>query len=970
MDHTNDDPLITNPAGARQIFARHLYCLMMFLIDLDSNSAGTLRGYLHPTYVNPALADVQRRELTARRIAQWAINVVDYRDPDSIMTPFEYDANPYNGWITDGNLLTDELGDRRLVWGCEYPDLLLTEAAAFHDRRVKDTKQDNFSDDDGEDGAPQKREHEDYDPEDEPPKEGDKDLDQFRIPQGSLFLEFYCTRNRQMNNPNFPTDLYSLDTGDGKWKLDLGRLSPANAGGLRYPVWRAVITKHPAAGQASVAQQAIARPDKITYQPKIDPSGSAPDNPAGMNMIPAEPDDIEIERIVWFTNLPAAAHADSAITYYNRNPGDVLIEPGAYAVAGPRQKTVIGRKSATSVEGTPSAQVIDLSNRTVRVTDITGATIYPLTSAKTPISIICGANPPTVADPRGAGFSWPATASIGLNVSEPLPQSGRYYERPTHHPAPLDITDGYYADPATGVNAIDGTGYPDVPFDSEQGKANQDDEPPLFQDEVLATGTYPDYKTTLLQRLADPTAAWDRQYNPYITIDWSIIDLTVYNGEDEEPGGFDDAAHGAWDPGDDPAGPSVRFATRERGQGQGFVNAPLGANPWAQNSVDPVESIPAGGATEYFDYNLGHTLGYLNRALGTPRAAPAGNLGDPDDTAAQPFPWLTWNNRPFSSHLELMLVPASSPQRLLHEFTLHSISEHPYTPTAADTNAQFRAPYGHLLNFFQTHENDDSAAHFYRLFDYVEVPSRFVRTHKHYSPVAFASNAAADGFRPPFNHRSRFRDPGRMNINTIADPLVWQALMHGLPSMATNAFWFDFVKSRRGYTAGNSVFKFNNSYPTLFANPFRAAAAADLAPLPALRTKGVEATLLRSADPTAPTESLFGYESTEKFDNTSRNPFFHYHSIQRLGNLVSTTSNVYAVWITVGYFEVEAYENATPSGYVPPDGYLLGQELGSDTGEIQRHRMFMMVDRSIPVAFQPGQDHNVDRAVLLRRFIE
>ena len=131
----------------------------------------------------------------------------------------------------------------------------------------------------------------------------------------------------------------------------------------------------------------------------------------------------------------------------------------------------------------------------------------------------------------------------------------------------------------------------------------------------------------------------------------------------------------------------------------------------------------------------------------------------------------------------------------------------------------------------------------------------------------------------------------------------------------------------------------------------------------------MEATLLRSADPATPTESLFGYESTEKFDNTSRNPFFHYHSIQRLGNLVSTTSNVYAVWITVGYFEVEAYAGV-PSHYLPPDGFLLGQELGSDTGEIERHRMFMMVDRSIPVAFQPGQDHNVDRAVLLRRFIE
>ena len=42
----------------------------------------------------------------ARRIAQWAINVVDFRDPDSIMTPFEYDVNPFNanGWSVDGIL--------------------------------------------------------------------------------------------------------------------------------------------------------------------------------------------------------------------------------------------------------------------------------------------------------------------------------------------------------------------------------------------------------------------------------------------------------------------------------------------------------------------------------------------------------------------------------------------------------------------------------------------------------------------------------------------------------------------------------------------------------------------------------------------------------------------------------------------------------------------------------------------------
>ena len=93
---------------------------------------------------------------------------------------------------------------------------------------------------------------------------------------------------------------------------------------------------------------------------------------------------------------------------------------------------------------------------------------------------------------------------------------------------------------------------------------------------------------------------------------------------------------------------------------------------------------------------------------------------------------------------------------------------------------------------------------------------------------------------------------------------------------------------------------------------------------------------------------------------------FHYQPLQRISNLTTTRSNVYAIWITVGYFEV-AHANIN-SAY--PDGYTLGAELGWDRGEIRRHRAFYMVDRSIPVAFEPGENHNVDRAILLRRFIE
>jgi hypothetical protein len=53
-----------------------------------------------------------------------------------------------------------------------------------------------------------------------------------------------------------------------------------------------------------------------------------------------------------------------------------------------------------------------------------------------------------------------------------------------------------------------------------------------------------------------------------------------------------------------------------------------------------------------------------------------------------------------------------------------------------------------------------------------------------------------------------------------------------------------------------------------------------------------------------------------------------------------------------------------------PDGYELMQEMGSDTGEVVRHRAFYIYDRSIPVGFERGKDHNFADGLLLKRFIE
>lgn len=135
----------------------------------------------------------------------------------------------------------------------------------------------------------------------------------------------------------------------------------------------------------------------------------------------------------------------------------------------------------------------------------------------------------------------------------------------------------------------------------------------------------------------------------------------------------------------------------------------------------------------------------------------------------------------------------------------------------------------------------------------------------------------------------------------------------------------------------------------------------------------MELSLLRNnqADP----QLLINTDYLNPAINTRRHSTFKYQSVQRLDNLVTGRSNVYGMWITMGYFEVTTVPptSVNPSGVTvvdDPDGYKLGSEIGNDRGEVRRHRAFYMIDRSIPAAFEPGENHNVDKTVILRRYID
>ncbi len=258
--------------------ARYLYALMMMLRNTVPATGYPPTPFPYPYTQGlatgaPALTGTQCLELDTRRIAQWAINAVTFATNDSIMVPFKYDPYMFTnasglpvaspGWhLIDDNITTSSSDATNgtpfgVVWGCKPPELLLTEAVAFHNRRVADTVWNNVS---------QAKNR----------TQGDKNgpavpcLQQTRIPQGSLFVELYCPR--PPGNQALAPDLYSFDSVNG-WRLNLDAVAPAPPGGQSYPVWRIVVGQSAAPANASAAlnnvrQRLATIPDSSAIEPE------------------------------------------------------------------------------------------------------------------------------------------------------------------------------------------------------------------------------------------------------------------------------------------------------------------------------------------------------------------------------------------------------------------------------------------------------------------------------------------------------------------------------------------------------------------------------------------------------------------------------------------------------------------------------------------------------------------------------
>jgi hypothetical protein len=1111
FDHTQgatsfDDQLLDNASTglqSRQLFARHLYCLAQLIVPDDYAFPNIEPEYWQTLLKNRSNTpeDFKRYlQVRSRILAQWAVNVVDFRDADSSMTRFPYDPDPLdklnqefeaNSAVPGWNLRRWNANESApVVWGLEQPELLLTESLAFHDLRIR-----RFT------------------------HNGKHRYDQFRIPEGSLFLELYCPRTTLQGAnsgdlsqfPGVSSSLYEKIPMIGDVALNLSKLAPNGPNG-QQPVWRVYISesidksalgKHQSPNQRMLNEPASATVSRfdLTYQlPNsnkrkgvivteagkhssglvFDHSGLVRDSRQGpgddnkAERLP-EPDTAKARVVVFvpktqpiLEKMPGVEDPENQI-FFNQSNVPLHLRGNQYLVVGPRQSTRLG--SLTEAKqmpplNRPSRHRIELppggwpgmfaENGTASGKQFRRAGQGQVVRGA--VTMIAAMDrPPSTGVTKTWSTNDTIDYKIGLSVS--MPPRSNFYKEPTNKinnsaSAGFPNTfDGYYnfsgstTDPASGEAPFDdgsvgsgplefwnknSTSYADTPVKLQVEQFGQEPARP-----IVRPGTALDWCTAYLQRLADPNKPWDETHNPYITVDWIPIDLTVFSGEEN-----DNELN--------PTSNELRLASRQKaGQlvnsktlkfesssqvGESFLSsltqAPRKSDPVDStlssamlkftiagdagiNNSNALENTPRPSLStgiEFFGNNSFATLGFLNSSFVLAAesgivgfTAPLGPyFGGPADPR-QPPPtrsayWspanLFWANRAYANSMELGYVPLSSPGQIGQEFSASRPTGNanniyaatfqngpPATPSisAGTENPDAGYKFAHLLNFSQEmpevlgpfsgtpNPKDLSLA---KLFELVETPSPWVDVQSVQSPELGHQHAVLKPLRPPYNTLPREAEPGRINLNTIAEPNVLKGLYAQTLNYAdrltptdSTGLWDKFELSRRGYpTAG-----LNQDYPTQFAGAFKPLSEAGM--VPATRTNKLDeltrknptfATILRPESATAnPPIPLFrSLPDLPPADLPPQPHVLHdWLPISRLQKLVTERSNVFAVYVTVGMFEFNEQNGD------------IGREFGMETGENKRLKAFYVIDRSIPVGYRIGQDHNVEKTIVTRRIL-
>jgi hypothetical protein len=409
--------------------------------------------------------------------------------------------------------------------------------------------------------------------------------------------------------------------------------------------------------------------------------------------------------------------------------------------------------------------------------------------------------------------------------------------------------------------------------------------------------------TVMLQRLANPHIPPDNRptingvvnlwYNPYITIDY-VQNVPLNNSTQQSYASV---------------GKKQPYASR-------MVATGVGTGPVVPTATSLV--VNQNGLTAVA---VQHTFGKSNNttAATSPAAAPGAN---------SKYDWLPHLDRLVTSPLELVHVSQYQPHQLTQKFMKEDAA-----PVAA--NAALRFQHAPLSTWY------DPTRRLYRLFEFLEVRNRALGS----------SNASEDG-----------RITGKININSIWDLETFRALCdaqgtNNFTQADVDAIWAQLLKLRSPIYANNnpgmttftqfgSLVGPTNLTGAVVDRPFLGQGAGHfpLGTTPQYpQGQDINDTLFRTFAPntSTPTDArLFDIPPPRSttLANTDINPYIQTELMRKIFNNVTTRSNVFAVWVTVGFFEVKD-DTARP--------VKLGAEMNAAEGKAVRHRMFAVVDRSL-----------------------
>ncbi|MCI0743548.1 MAG: hypothetical protein L0Y72_31350 [Gemmataceae bacterium] len=285
----------------------------------------------------------------------------------------------------------------------------------------------------------------------------------------------------------------------------------------------------------------------------------------------------------------------------------------------------------------------------------------------------------------------------------------------------------------------------------------------------------------------------------------------------------------------------------------------------------------------------------------------------PTQTLKMPFDWLVHLDRQVTSPLELLHVSAFRP----HELTQQFVKFVPDATGVALVERSFLHYAPWIADPADTNSVRGQESLLHRFLELVGVPDLMD------GQALYPGNG---------------RRPGLININTIQDYRVLQALCDALGPPFSD---FDDAYVQQLFT--KLVQSRNGSTPTVpQPNPYTGndrpflPLGVGYTPMPSQQFPttglGLQDTILRD-DPTvpaAPKPKLFELQSAS-------HPYTRDALLNKIYNNVTTRSNCFAVWLTVGFFEV-VDETARP--------VKLGKEIGKSENRHIRHRMFAIIDRT------------------------